>query len=66
MSSVDVLEVADCEEVTVLRDRRAGAVAILAVHDTRLGPAHGANLTVRNDAGAKLLNLLSNHGLIVS
>lgn len=41
MTSVDVLEAADCEEVVVLRDRSAAAVAVIAVHDTRLGPAHG-------------------------
>jgi len=41
MSSVDVFEVAECEEVLILRDRAAEAVALIAVHDTRLGPAHG-------------------------
>ncbi len=41
MTSVDVLAAADCEEVLVLRDRRAEAVAIIALHDTSLGPAHG-------------------------
>lgn len=36
-----MLESSDCEEVTVLRDRRARAVAVIALHDTRRGPAHG-------------------------
>ncbi len=31
----------DCEQLLVVRDRTARAVAIVAVHDTRLGPAHG-------------------------
>ncbi|MCA8973744.1 MAG: hypothetical protein KDC98_03435, partial [Planctomycetes bacterium] len=41
MSSVDWLEFGECEEVVVVRDRAAAAVVIVAVHDTRLGPAHG-------------------------
>ena len=41
MTSVDLIESADCEEVLVVRDRAAGAVVVVAVHDTRLGPAHG-------------------------
>ncbi|MCA8954418.1 MAG: hypothetical protein KDE27_33240, partial [Planctomycetes bacterium] len=41
MTSVDVIEAGGCEEVLVVRDRASGAVAVLAVHDTRLGPAHG-------------------------
>lgn len=31
----------DFEHVLLVRDRDASAVAIVAVHDTRLGPAHG-------------------------
>jgi leucine dehydrogenase len=41
MLSTDVLAAADCEQVLVVRDRRADATAVVAVHDTRLGPAHG-------------------------
>jgi leucine dehydrogenase len=32
---------ADCERLLVVRDRRTGAAAVLAIHDTTLGPAHG-------------------------
>jgi leucine dehydrogenase len=41
MTSVDRLETADCEEILIVRDRAAAAVVVVAVHDTRLGPAHG-------------------------
>ena len=41
MTSVDWLADGGCEEVVIVRDRAAGAVAVVAVHDTRLGPAHG-------------------------
>ena len=37
----DVLAAADCEQVLLVRDREAAATVLLAVHDTRLGPAHG-------------------------
>lgn len=37
----DVLAAADCEQVLLVRDRDARATVLLAVHDTRLGPAHG-------------------------
>ncbi|HEX5053196.1 MAG TPA: Glu/Leu/Phe/Val dehydrogenase dimerization domain-containing protein [Planctomycetota bacterium] len=41
MTSSDVLAASDCEQVLVLRDRVAAVTAVVAVHDTRLGPAHG-------------------------
>lgn len=41
MTSIDVLAVADCEQVLVVRDRAADVTAVVAVHDTRPGPAHG-------------------------
>jgi leucine dehydrogenase len=41
MVVADVLEAADCEQVLLVRDRSADAMALVAVHDTRLGPAHG-------------------------
>lgn len=41
MTSTDVLAAADCEQVLVVRDRQADITAIVAVHDTRAGPAHG-------------------------
>lgn len=41
MVVVDVLEATDCEQVLLVRDRSADATALVAVHDTRLGPAHG-------------------------
>lgn len=40
-SAADVLAGTDCEQVVVVRDRRSGAVAVVAVHDTTAGPAHG-------------------------
>lgn len=39
--SADVLAGADCEQILVVRDRPSGAVAVVAVHDTSAGPAHG-------------------------
>ncbi|MFO1078181.1 MAG: Glu/Leu/Phe/Val dehydrogenase dimerization domain-containing protein [Planctomycetota bacterium] len=41
MTSVDPIATSDCEELVVVRDRRARAVAVVALHDTSLGPAHG-------------------------
>lgn len=41
MTSIDVLAGADCEQVLVVRDRAADVTAVVAVHDTRPGPAHG-------------------------
>jgi leucine dehydrogenase len=41
VTSIDVIADADCEQVLVVRDRASGALAVIAVHDTRLGPAHG-------------------------
>ncbi len=41
MTPIDVLATADCEQVLVVRDRAAEVLAVVAVHDTRLGPAHG-------------------------
>ena len=32
---------ADCEQLLLVRDRESAATAAIAVHDTRLGPAHG-------------------------
>lgn len=37
----DVLADAECEQLLLVRDRAARATFLLAVHDTRLGPAHG-------------------------
>ncbi len=37
----DVLAEADCEQVLLVHDRAARATLLVAVHDTRLGPAHG-------------------------
>ncbi|MFK7740331.1 MAG: Glu/Leu/Phe/Val dehydrogenase dimerization domain-containing protein [Planctomycetota bacterium] len=31
----------DCEQLLLVRDRAARATALICVHDTRLGPAHG-------------------------
>lgn len=47
MTSVDPIATSDCEEVVVVRDRRAHAVAVVALHDTTLGPAHGGIRRVR-------------------
>ena len=33
--------IAECEQVLVVRDRASAAEAIVAVHSTKLGPAHG-------------------------
>jgi leucine dehydrogenase len=41
MTSLEQLEASGCEQVLVVRDRAANALAVIAVHDTRLGPAHG-------------------------
>lgn len=41
MTATDVLATADCEQILVVRDRAANATAIVALHDTRPGPAHG-------------------------
>lgn len=41
MASTDVLAAADCEQVLVVRDRAADVTVVIAVHDTRRGPAHG-------------------------
>lgn len=41
MTSFATVAAADCEQVLIVRDRAAGAVAVVAVHDTTLGPAHG-------------------------
>lgn len=35
------VDAADLELLQIVRDRRAGALAVVAVHDTALGPAHG-------------------------
>jgi leucine dehydrogenase len=40
----------ECERVVRVRDRDAGVTAILAVHDTRLGPAHGGIRRWRYDS----------------
>ena len=37
----NVLAEAECEQLLLLRDRAARATFLVAVHDTRLGPAHG-------------------------
>lgn len=37
----DVLADAGCEQVLLVQDRAARATFLVAVHDTRLGPAHG-------------------------
>ncbi len=39
--SLEFLAAADCERILVVRDRRADALAAIAVHDTSAGPAHG-------------------------
>ncbi|MCA8966415.1 MAG: hypothetical protein KDC48_16160, partial [Planctomycetes bacterium] len=41
MTSLEFLAEADCEQLLVVRDRRAAALAVVAVHDTAAGPAHG-------------------------
>ena len=41
MTECEVLAAADCEQVLMVRDRRAQATVLVAVHDTSLGPAHG-------------------------
>ncbi|MEO6596250.1 MAG: Glu/Leu/Phe/Val dehydrogenase dimerization domain-containing protein [Planctomycetota bacterium] len=41
MTSSDVLAASECEQVLIVRDRDCGVTAVVAVHDTRLGPAHG-------------------------
>lgn len=35
------LDPGDCEQLTIVHDRTSGATAAVALHDTRLGPAHG-------------------------
>ncbi|MBX3465206.1 MAG: Glu/Leu/Phe/Val dehydrogenase [Planctomycetes bacterium] len=60
MGSVDVLAAADCEQVLVVRDRATGATAVLAVHDTRLGPAHGGIRRARYpDLGAAVADAVA-------
>lgn len=39
--TVETLDVGDCEQVLLLRDPGSGARALIAIHDTRLGPAFG-------------------------
>lgn len=41
MIDFEGVDAADLERLLIVRDRAAGAVAVLAVHDTTLGPAHG-------------------------
>ncbi|HEX6811199.1 MAG TPA: Glu/Leu/Phe/Val dehydrogenase dimerization domain-containing protein [Planctomycetota bacterium] len=38
---MDILAGSDCEQVLLVRDRGSAATILVAVHDTRLGPAHG-------------------------
>jgi leucine dehydrogenase len=41
VSTADLLGSADHEQVLVARDREAGTTLLVAIHSTRLGPAHG-------------------------
>lgn len=41
MTSFEFLAQADCEQLLVVQDRGAAALAVIAVHDTSLGAAHG-------------------------
>jgi glutamate dehydrogenase/leucine dehydrogenase len=41
MTTIDPAADGDCEQFLLVRDRAANATAMVAVHDTRLGPAHG-------------------------
>lgn len=41
MNDWQAVAAADLELLQIVRDRRAGALAVVAVHDTSLGPAHG-------------------------
>ncbi|MBL8730386.1 MAG: Glu/Leu/Phe/Val dehydrogenase [Planctomycetes bacterium] len=60
MTSTDALAAADCEQVLVVRDRDADVTAIVAVHDTRLGPAHGGIRRWRYaDLGAALADAVA-------
>ncbi|MBL9077908.1 MAG: Glu/Leu/Phe/Val dehydrogenase [Planctomycetes bacterium] len=60
MTSTDVIAAADCEQVLVVRDRAAGATAVLAVHDTRRGPAHGGIRRARYpDLGAAVADAVA-------
>ncbi len=41
MAAGDLAAIGECEQFVLVRDRDAAATVLVAVHDTRLGPAHG-------------------------
>jgi leucine dehydrogenase len=49
-AGLDLVVASDCEQFLLVRDRDAEVTALLAIHDTRLGPAHGGIRRWRYDS----------------